>query len=91
MSEADALAVPGELSFANAVAFVDAAAARLGGEALTVDLAPLTRFDSAAVAALAVIDSRARERGARVRFVNAAPNLRKLASLYDVDELLFGA
>ena len=90
MSADAAFAVPTELSFANTVAFVAGITERLGPGALTLDLTPLTRFDSGAVAALVVIEGRARERGVALTLVNAAPNLRKLASLYDVDRLLFG-
>ena len=89
MSTAAALNVPTELNFSNAVAFVEATAAGLGQGTATVDLAPLVHFDSAAVAALLTVERRARERGVDLRFVNPAPNLRKLATLYEVDGILF--
>lgn len=52
-----------------------------------LDLAPLARFDSSAVAVLVALR---REAGSGVVFRNPPPNLRKLASLYGVEAVLFG-
>lgn len=57
---------------------------------MDVDLAPLVRFDSSAIAAFIAIERRAVERGVELRFLNAPANLRKLATLYAVDSLIFG-
>jgi ABC-type transporter Mla MlaB component len=77
---------PSEVTLANAGEAL--AAARACCAASSVDLGPLARFDSAAVAVLVALR---REFGAALRLGNPPPNLRKLASLYGVDELLFGA
>jgi len=52
-----------------------------------LDLAPLARFDSSAVAVLVALR---REAGSGAVFRNPPPNLRKLASLYGVEAALFG-
>jgi ABC-type transporter Mla MlaB component len=79
-----ATAFPAEVTLANAGAAL--AAARDCCADGAVDLAPLVRFDSAAVAVLVALR---REFGPRLRLGNPPPNLRKLASLYGVDEILF--
>ncbi len=66
------------------------ASAAAGARSMEIDLAPLVRFDSSAIAAFVAIERRAVERGVELRFLNAPPNLRKLATLYAVDSLLFG-
>lgn len=53
----------------------------------TLDLTPLLRFDSCAVAVLVALR---REVGSGAVFRNPPTNLRKLASLYGVDAALFG-
>lgn len=52
-----------------------------------LDLAPLRRFDSSAIAVLLALR---RQAGGRLAFRNPPANLRTLASLYGVDGLLFG-
>jgi ABC-type transporter Mla MlaB component len=76
---------PAEVTLANAGDALAAARSCCADGA--VDLAPLARFDSAAVAVLVALR---REFGPGLRLGNAPQNLRKLASLYGVDELLFG-
>lgn len=53
-----------------------------------MDLAQLTTVDSAAVAALLAWKRAAAERGAALSFHHIPPNLRSLADLYGVSELL---
>jgi phospholipid transport system transporter-binding protein len=79
--------VPAEITLATAPAALVAARAALRDAGGELDLAGLTRFDSAAVAVLVALR---REGGAGVRFGNVPPNLRKLASLYGVETALFG-
>ena len=90
MSPDVAVAVPAEITLASAagaLAALQAARAAAPG-ALELDLAPLVRFDSAAVAVLVALQ---RETGAPLALRNVPPNLRKLASLYGVEAALFGA
>ncbi|MFT3801955.1 MAG: STAS domain-containing protein [Burkholderiaceae bacterium] len=96
------IAAPVALTFAEVPGFVDAAAGSLDrlppaadraaapDRRLELDLAPLQRFDSSAIAAFIAIERRASERHVELRLLNAPPNLRKLAALYAVDSLLFG-
>lgn len=76
---------PSEVTLTNAGEAL--AAARACCADGSVDLAALERFDSAAVAVLVALR---REFGGRLRLGNPPANLRKLAALYGVDELLFG-
>lgn len=78
--------IPRELTLADAGTFPPAAGGSPAAGA-TIDLAPLERFDSAAVAALLAL---ARAAGSPPVFVNVPPKLRQLAALYGVDGLLFG-
>jgi phospholipid transport system transporter-binding protein len=52
------------------------------------DLAELTSIDSAAVAVLVAWQRAAHARGNRLRFINVPSNVRSLAQLYGVMELL---
>lgn len=79
--------VPAEITLANAPAALEAARAALRAGGGRLDLAPLARFDSAAVAVLVALR---REAGIGADFRNPPPNLRKLASLYGVEAALFG-
>lgn len=81
-------ACPAEITLALAPAALDAARAALREGGGLLDLTPLVRFDSAAVAVLVQLR---REAGSGAAFRNPPPNLRKLASLYGVDAELFGA
>lgn len=80
-------ACPSEILLASAPAALDAARGALRAGGGTLDLEPLVRFDSAAVA---VLVSLRREAGSAAVFRNPPANLRKLASLYGVEAALFG-
>jgi ABC-type transporter Mla MlaB component len=80
-------ACPAEILLSGAPAALDAARAALRAGGGTLDLAPLARFDSAAVAVLVALR---REAGTGAAFRNPPANLRKLASLYGVEAALFG-
>ena len=60
------------------------------GAPIQLDLAPLTQFDSSAVAALVALSRRAFSQSVALRYLNVPANLRKLAALYGVDGVLFG-
>jgi phospholipid transport system transporter-binding protein len=85
-----AVAVPAEITLASADEALGALRAALAAApgGLELDLAPLARFDSAAVAVLVALR---REAGVPIALRNVPPNLRKLASLYGVESALFGA
>jgi phospholipid transport system transporter-binding protein len=87
MSGAPASRCPVEITLESAPAALEAARAALGEGGGTLDLAPLVRFDSTAVAVLVQLR---RETGSEAAFRNPPPNLRKLAALYGVDAELFG-
>jgi phospholipid transport system transporter-binding protein len=84
---ADASPVPAEITLETAPQALEAARAALRAGGGRLDLGPLRRFDSAAVAVLVALR---REAGAGAEFRNPPPNLRKLASLYGVEAALFG-
>jgi phospholipid transport system transporter-binding protein len=79
--------IPARVTLAEATAFRAAALAACAAGARDLDLAGLAEYDSAAVAVL--LEIRRAPGGAGVRFLNVPANLRKLASLYGVDSLLF--
>ena len=60
----------------------------LKGEKLTVDLGQVEAVDSAAVSVLLQWSRLARAYDVQLTFVNLPPNLRSLATLYDVAEVL---
>ncbi|MFA7503223.1 MAG: STAS domain-containing protein [Burkholderiaceae bacterium] len=79
--------VPSRLTLEQATAFRAAALAACGAGERDFDLAPLAEYDSSAIAVL--LEIRRTPGGAGARFLNVPANLRKLASLYGVDSLLF--
>ena len=79
--------IPARVTLAEATAFRAAALAACAAGERDLDLAGLAEYDSAAVAIL--LEIRRSPGGAGVRFLNVPANLRKLASLYGVDSLLF--
>lgn len=80
-------ACPPAIVLDDAPAALDALRAALPPGEVELDLAPLARFDSSAVAVLVALR---RHAGGRLAFRNPPGNLRTLASLYGVDALLFG-
>jgi phospholipid transport system transporter-binding protein len=78
---------PAEITLDNAPQALEAARVALRAGEGRLDLAPLARFDSAAVAVLVALR---REAGVGADFRNPPANLRKLASLYGVEAALFG-
>ena len=92
------IALPPEVTFLTApqallagVGAVDAVVATTGapGAAVEIDLAGCGVFDSSLLAVLLELARRTRAAGAAYRVLSPPANLRKLAALYGVDELLF--
>jgi len=84
---AGAAGVPSEITLETAPVALEAAREALRACPDGLDLSALGRFDSAAVAVLVALR---REAGIGLRLRNPPPNLRKLASLYGVEAVLFG-
>ncbi len=60
----------------------------VAGDRLVVDLAQVEAVDSSAVSLLLQWSRQARENGVQLSFVNLPTNLRSLANLYGVTEVL---
>lgn len=58
------------------------------GEKLAVDLSSIEAFDSSAVGVLLQWTRLAREKGVQLSFINLPDNLKNLADLYEVTDLL---
>ncbi|OGB22503.1 MAG: anti-anti-sigma factor [Burkholderiales bacterium RIFCSPLOWO2_02_FULL_57_36] len=76
------------LTVNNAKTALDAGLSAIENGQTEIDLAQLTVVDSAAVATMVAWRRAALDRGASLTFRNAPANLRSLAELYDVAELL---
>lgn len=83
-------AIAGELTFASAAAALDAArdALKQGQGAFELDLAGVTRADSAALALLLELARNARAAGRELRCSGAPEQLRRLAGFFGVTEVL---
>ena len=81
--------VPAQVTVVQALAVRDQVLTACAGGELEFDLASLREYDSSLLTVLLAI--RRAHGGARVRFLNVPANLRKLATLYGVDALLFEA
>ncbi len=77
------------LTMAEVPTFIEQARAAIRSGNRRIELGGLTAVDSAALAAL--IELRRDPAGAQTEFVDPPDNLRKLASLYGLDDLLFPA
>lgn len=85
------LAASGVLEFATAAAALRAGLALIGaGRAWTVDLSGVTSGDSAGLAVLVEWISAARARGASVRYESVPAQIRAIARISDLEELLLG-
>lgn len=82
---------PAEVRFANACAVLEQVAAGLAVPAPAFDLSDCQRFDSSLIALLLELSRRAAAEERACVFVQPSSNLRKLAGLYGVEALLFGA
>ena len=76
------------LTHESAKAALDSGLSRIAAGATEVDCAPLTQFDSSALAVLLAWQRAASERGAALGIVNFPSGLASLAQAYGVDTLL---
>ncbi|WP_250465819.1 MULTISPECIES: STAS domain-containing protein [unclassified Caballeronia] len=76
------------LTHKSAKAALDAGLSRIAAGATEVDCAPLTHFDSSALAVLLAWQRAATERGTALGVVNVPSKLASLAQAYGVDTLL---
>jgi phospholipid transport system transporter-binding protein len=76
------------LTVSNAKTTLDAGLSAIAGGQTEIDLAQLTAVDSAAVATLIAWRRAAVARGVPLAFTNPPANLRSLAELYGVADLL---
>ncbi|WP_027797340.1 STAS domain-containing protein [Paraburkholderia acidipaludis] len=76
------------LTHESAKAALAAGLARIAQGATAVDCAPLTQFDSSALAVLIAWQRAARERGTTLDVLNLPSKLASLAHAYGVDSLL---
>ena len=78
----------GPVTISNAAAVLEEGNRLFAGERITVDLSGVTEVDSAAVSLLLEWRRAARRRNRTIQFVNIPGNLKSLAALYGVSELL---
>ncbi|MFC0402208.1 STAS domain-containing protein [Paraburkholderia rhizosphaerae] len=76
------------MTHASARATLASGLERIAGGARSVDCAPLTQFDSSALAVLLAWQRAASARGATLEIVNLPAGLASLAQAYGVDTLL---
>jgi len=86
----DGLRLSGELNMASVAGMVDALRAPLAKTSgvLRIDLAEVTRSDSAGLALMLEWLREARERKVELRFINLPPQLRAIAEVSDLLPLL---
>ena len=80
--------VQGPVTMANVESLLEEGGRQFGGAAVTVDLAGVTEVDSTAVSLLLEWRRQARQANRDIRYVNLPANLKSLAQLYGVAELL---
>lgn len=78
----------GPLTLTNANAVLEEGNRLFGVEHVTVDLSGLTEVDSAAVSLLLEWRRAAQRSGRQIEFINLPENLKSLAVLYGVSDLL---
>jgi len=80
--------VEGPVTIASVQALLEAGERAITGGQVTIDLAGVTEVDSTAVSLLLEWRRRASAAARSIRYVNLPANLRSLAELYGVTELL---
>ncbi|MEO7560356.1 MAG: STAS domain-containing protein [Nitrosospira sp.] len=90
-SEDGKLSVEGSITFNNVVAVVERGIALFNHDDLVIDLTRVTDVDSSAVSMLLEWQREASRRNRRMHFANMPQNLRGLAQLYGVSELILHA
>ena len=86
--EGDKLLVEGPVTVANVEAVLAEGQRLLEGPVVKVDLAGMTEVDSTAVSLLLEWSRQAARRGQRLTFLNPNANLKTLAALYGVSNLV---
>lgn len=84
----DRLLLRGAINFAAARQWRDAVVKEIDRDGLTVDLAGVEESDSTALSLLLECTREAKARGFRIAFANLPENLRSLADVYGVLELI---
>ena len=84
----DRIKLASAMTFAQAVALRDAVLKEIDRDALTVDLGSVAEADSTALSLLLEWQRAAKARGWTIRYANFPPNLRSLAEVYGVLELI---
>lgn len=84
----DRLVIRSAMTFSQAVALRDAVVGALDRDGLTIDLGQVQDSDSTALSLMLEWQRGAKARGWAVRYANLPPNLRSLAEVYGVLELL---
>ncbi len=88
LSEDGNLRVEGSITVHNVVAVVEQGKALFASDDLVIDLTKVTEVDSSAVSMLLEWQREARRRNRRIRFANTPQNLKGLAQLYGISELI---
>ena len=84
----DRCALQGPVNMANVESLLEEGSRQIAGAQVTVDLAGVTEVDSSALSLLLEWQRQALRAGRSVRYLNVPANLRSLAALYGVTELL---
>lgn len=84
----DRCALQGPVNMANVESLLEEGARQMAGAQVTVDLAGVTEVDSSALSLLLEWRRQALRANRTVRYVNLPANLKSLAELYGVTELL---
>ena len=83
--------VAGPITMGNVTRVLEESAPLFAAPHVVVDLSGVTDVDSSAVSLLLEWRRQARGRNGRIEYVNLPANLRSLADLYGVSDLLLGA
>ena len=86
--DGDRLTVRSAMTFAEAVRLRDVMVQAIDRDGLTVDLGAVAEADSTALSLMLEWQRAAKERGWRIAFANLPDNMRSLAEVYGVLELL---
>jgi phospholipid transport system transporter-binding protein len=81
-------AISGELTFTTVPEVVRSGVGDLGGGAVQLDLAGITRVDSAGIALLIDLTRRVRKRGGEISLLHAPPQLMAIAGVSGLDAVL---
>lgn len=88
LRDGDRLSVQGPIIIDTVVALIEQGAALFDRDDLVIDLAQVTEVDSAAVSMLLEWLRKARRHNCQLHFINMPKNLKSLAQLYGVFDLI---